>query len=133
MSSFIDANIHTCNYFPRFSVNFFSSMLDGASAFLASDPTVLAVQLFLGVGAFALVFLVLFATRDILLRTNSFLYQIFCILLVALLPVVGFLLYLLIRPPRTIAERAMHHDIIALLTKLHGAKKHEQKHEKPKK
>jgi hypothetical protein len=108
-------------------VNFFSSLLESSSALLASDSTVLAVQIFLGLSACGLVFLVLFTTRDILMRTNSFLYQIACILLVALLPVVGFLMYVLIRPSRTLAERAMHANIIALLTKLHAGRKLEQK------
>ncbi len=104
-------------------------MLEAMSVFFASDPTVLAVQLSLAACAFFIVFFVLFATRDILLRTNSFLLQAFCILLVAVLPFLGFLLYLLIRPSRTLAERAMHHDIIVLLSKLSPSKKQE-KHEK---
>lgn len=109
-------------------------MLESTSAFLASDPTVLAIQLLMASGAFVVVFLVLFTTRDILLRTHSFLLQAFCILLSAALPIVGFFLYLLIRPPRTIAERAMHRDISALLTKLSSQKKHEEKkNEKPSK
>lgn len=109
-------------------------MLESASAFLATDPTVLAVQVLMASAAFIVVFLVLFVTRDVLLRSNSFLFQAFCILLTALLPVVGFFLYVLIRPSRTIAERAMHRDIIALLSKLSPTKKAEQaKHEKPSK
>ena len=109
-------------------------MFDYASAFFASDPTVLALQLLMASAAFIVVFLVLFATRDILFRTNSFLLQIFCILLVALFPIVGFCVYLLIRPPRTLAERAMHRDILSLLSKLNAEKKTEhQKQQKPEK
>lgn len=109
-------------------------MLESASAFLATDPTVLAVQLLMASAAFVVVFLVLFTTRDILLRTHSFLLQAFCILLAAALPIVGFFIYLLIRPSRTIAERAMHRDISALLSKLSSPKKTEQqKPEKPSK
>lgn len=76
------------------------------SDIFAEDLTLRLVQgglLILGV---VVVFLLLFATRDILLRTRSFLYQLACILLVALLPGIGFLLYLLIRPARTLKERA---------------------------
>ncbi|MBI5156011.1 PLDc N-terminal domain-containing protein [Candidatus Peregrinibacteria bacterium] len=72
---------------------------------LADDPTLRFIQIgLLCIGIF-IVFLLLFATRDILLRTRSFLYQIVCILLVALLPGVGFLIYLLIRPERTLKQR----------------------------
>jgi len=59
------------------------------------------------VAAFFLVYFLFFTMRDIFLRTHSSLYQIACILLVALLPVVGFLLYFLIRPARTMKEREM--------------------------
>ncbi len=100
-----------------------SPVLESASAFLASDPSVLAVQLLMAGSAFIVVFLVLFTTRDILLRTNSFLLQAFSIVLTAALPIVGFFLYLLFRPSRTIAERAMHRDIIAVLSKLSATKK----------
>ncbi len=98
-------------------------MFESASAFLAFDPIALAVQIMVAAGVLIVVFLVLFTTRDILLRTHSFLLQTFCILLVALLPIVGFFTYLLIRPPRTIAERAMHRDILALLSRMNSGKK----------
>ncbi|MFA7681451.1 MAG: hypothetical protein WCX61_00295 [Candidatus Peribacteraceae bacterium] len=83
--------------------------------FLAQDPLLRTLQgavLFLGMIA---VFLVFFTARDIILRTNSFLLMFFCILLVALLPVVGFLLYLLLRPARTIKEREMASMVRELL------------------
>jgi len=44
------------------------------------------------------VWVVLWVAKDISLRTESFLYQLMAIL-IALVPVVGFLIYLLIRPP----------------------------------
>lgn len=78
---------------------------------------------------FVVVFLVLFVTRDILLRTHSFVFQTFCILLVALLPFVGFFLYLLVRPSQTLAEQAMRHDIALLLSR-HSAPHHKPKHHK---
>lgn len=86
--------------------------------FLSDDPAVRAAQVvLLSLGGLA-VYLVCYATRDILLRTRSFLYQAASILLVALLPVVGFFLYLLIRPARTIVERenaGRLHRVLTLL------------------
>ena len=75
------------------------------SFFLSDDPLFRSLQLGLIAVAVLDVFFILFATRDIILRTHSFMYQLLCILLVAFLPFIGFLLYLLIRPPRTIAQR----------------------------
>ncbi|MDD4318907.1 MAG: PLD nuclease N-terminal domain-containing protein [Candidatus Peribacteraceae bacterium] len=72
---------------------------------LSDDPIVRATQVSLLVAGFLAVYLVCYATRDILLRTRSFLYQAFCILLVAALPVFGFFLYLLVRPARTVRQR----------------------------
>jgi len=69
--------------------------------------------------SFILLYFLFFALRDIFLRTHSSLYQIACILLVATLPVVGFLLYFLVRPARTIKER----EIGEMLTALAAGKK----------
>ncbi len=77
-------------------------------------------------GVTIVVFLVLFATRDILLRTHSFLLQVFCILVVAVLPVLGFLLYLLIRPSRTLAERRLEHKMDLILERTSHAQQHGQ-------
>jgi hypothetical protein len=77
---------------------------DALSGLIPSDPLSIARFVVLS-GAFVLVFLLLFTLRDILLRTRSFWYQCFCVLLVGALPIVGFLLYLLIRPARTIKQR----------------------------
>lgn len=63
--------------------------------------------------SFILVYFLFFAMRDIFLRTHSSLYQILCILVVALLPVVGFLLYFLIRPARTIKERELERMLLS--------------------
>ena len=84
-------------------VSFFQQWL----VFFSDNPAIVALQagvLFLGV---LVIFLVFFTTRDILLRTRSLIYQLLCIVLVAVLPIVGFFLYLLIRPARTVKERAM--------------------------
>lgn len=78
---------------------------------LTDNPVIRALQISLLVAAVVAVYLVLFTTRDILLRTRSFIYQSMCILLVALLPVLGFFLYLLIRPATTVREREMERMI----------------------
>lgn len=57
--------------------------------------------------AIVLVYLLLFTLRDILLRTRSFWYQFFCVLLVGCLPFIGFFVYLLIRPARTVKQREL--------------------------
>ena len=69
------------------------------------NPAIRLTQIMLLCGAVVSVYLVFYATRDILLRTKSFGYQVLCILLTAALPVLGFFLYLLIRPARTVKER----------------------------
>ncbi len=103
-------------------------MSASASAFLATDPSVLALQLLMISGAFLVVFLVLFTTRDVLLRTHSFFLQILCILLVAVLPIFGFFLYLLVRPPRTLSERMMDRKLSEILHRLSHHKKPQEKH-----
>ncbi len=101
----------------------FQSFFDPFLLFLSEDPLLRMMQgglLFLG---FVVIFLVFFVTRDILLRTHSFWYMAFCIVLTAMLPVVGFLLYLLIRPARTIREREQEALLRALSRKLLSNKK----------
>ncbi len=78
--------------------------------------------------AFIVVFLVLFTTRDILLRSHSFLLQIFCIVLVAVLPVFGFLIYLLIRPSKTLSMKRLESKIDRVLER--GRGQQQKKHEK---
>lgn len=73
-----------------------------------------------------LVYLVLYATRDILLRTHSFVFQVFVIILVSLLPVLGFLLYMLIRPATTNRQRKLEHDVHELLKRGHQPAVHQQ-------
>jgi hypothetical protein len=65
--------------------------------------------------AIIVLFLLFFALRDILLRTRSFWYQFFCIVIVTLLPIVGFLMYLLIRPARTVKQRELESMILTLV------------------
>ena len=83
--------------------------------FLSDNPVLRTMQLsLLSVGVVA-VLLVCFTTRDILLRSRSFWYQLVSILLVATLPIVGFFLYLLIRPARTVKEREMEEMLKKLI------------------
>lgn len=82
---------------------------------LPSDP-IAWIQAGVLIIALILIYLLLFTLRDILLRTRSFWYQFFCVLLVGSLPVLGFFLYLLIRPARTVKER--HTDF--MLSQLMG-------------
>ncbi|MDD5103457.1 MAG: hypothetical protein PHX93_03585 [Candidatus Peribacteraceae bacterium] len=106
------------------------SFFDPFLLFLSEDPLLRMMQgglLFIG---FVVIFLVFFVTRDILLRTHSFWYMAFCIVLTALLPGVGFLLYLLIRPARTIHERALEEQVRSLAAKLLGNKVRSGKHAK---
>jgi|GEM_PF-2315943 len=83
--------------------------------FLSDNPTLRGAQLgLIALGAVA-VYLVCYTTRDILLRTRSFAYQLGSILLVALVPLVGFFLYLLMRPARTLKQREMERMLRKLL------------------
>ena len=81
------------------------SFLDPVLLLLSDDPFLRAVQAVLLLLGAIDIFFVFFATRDILLRTHSFLYMVVCIFIVAALPLLGFLLYLLIRPARTVQQR----------------------------
>ncbi|MBU0458408.1 hypothetical protein KJ652_03945 [Patescibacteria group bacterium] len=90
--------------------------------FLAEDPILRAGQLSLMVVGFLAIFLVFFTTRDIILRTNSFFLMLFCILIVALLPGVGFLIYLLIRPSRTLKEKELENLVNDLIQEVVGKK-----------
>lgn len=85
------------------------------SGLLNLDPLIRGVQIGLGVLAGGLVFLVFYATRDILRRTDSLLYQLACIFLVAALPVAGFFLYLLVRPSRTLKSREIEENVREIL------------------
>ena len=94
-----------------------AALLQFPIVFIAQDPFLRAVQgTLLLLGALD-VFLIFWTTRDVLLRSQSFLVQAFCILLVATLPYLGFLLYLLIRPARTVKEREVEKLIQEILAK----------------
>ena len=49
--------------------------------------------------------IIIWVTRDAISRTNSLLFQVFAILLNIIFPLLGILLYLIIRPGKTVLER----------------------------
>lgn len=83
--------------------------------FLAEDPALRILQGGMLLLGSLVIFLVFFTTRDILLRTHSFWYMLISIVLVACLPVIGFFVYLLIRPARTIKERELEEMLMEVL------------------
>ncbi len=91
---------------------------------MADDPVLLAAQCGLLLLGFLLVYLVFFTTRDCLLRSSSFLFTCFSILLVSMLPVAGFLLYILIRPATTVHER----ETAKMIRHIHDQLKKQQQH-----
>lgn len=102
-------------------MNFLALAFPSLTQFFSADPSVFLVQILLLSLGLVVVFLVLFTTRDVLLRYDSFIAQVLCILLVAILPLFGFLLYVLIRPSMTTAEKHLRSDVEALLLKMaHG-------------
>lgn len=84
---------------------------------LTDNPAIRAVQVGLFIAAVIAIYLIFFATRDILLRTRSLFYQIVCIAIVAVLPIAGFFIYLLIRPSSTIRERELQSLLEGMLDK----------------
>ncbi len=100
---------------------------------LADDPLLRAMQIGLVCIGVLVIFTVFYVTRDILLRSQSFLLMFFSILLAAFFPLGGFLLYLLIRPSRTLAEKETDRkvsEMYAALGKDQKSKKSDAKKEK---
>ncbi len=107
-------------------MDFLTPFIENVAAFFSSNPAAFAIQLSLVSAASVLIFMVAYATRDIILRTNSLLAQAACILMVAALPVVGFFLYMLVRPARTISERRLEQKVTELLVRMSQIRKNEQ-------
>jgi hypothetical protein len=91
--------------------------------FLADDPALLMLQGAMVAASFLAIYLIFLVTRDVLLRTHSLPFMVFSILLVALVPFVGFLLYLLIRPPSTLLERDRDRMLQEILAKVAAEKR----------
>ena len=92
----------------------------------SENPVLRSMQLALLLLAVICVFLVFFAARDAILRSRSFWFQMFAVILSAALPVAGFLLYLLIRPSRTLRQAetdALVDDLHATLVAARAKKK----------
>lgn len=66
------------------------------------DGIVKAVLIYLGILWFAIV---IWVGRDIINRTNNVLFQVAVILINIILPVFGLILYLIIRPSKTLLEK----------------------------
>lgn len=76
-------------------------------AFFAEDPVFRLMQgglLFVGLCD---VFLLFWTLRDVLMRSQSLLFQMCALLMVFALPFAGFLLYLLVRPSSTLREQSI--------------------------
>lgn len=99
-----------------------AAIVETATQFLSADPMLRMLQGGLLLLSAVILFLLFFTLRDVLLRSRSFLFQIFAIALVAALPILGFLLYLLIRPARTIAQRECMDMLRSLVEKRSRAK-----------
>jgi hypothetical protein len=93
----------------------FMPFLDSFTGLFAENAPLFFMQSTIALTSFFLLFLLLYTLRDILQRTHSFAYQCFCVLLVGALPIVGFLVYLLIRPSRTLKEREVEEMLLTLL------------------
>ncbi len=91
---------------------------------LSESPLIRLIQVALALVVLLDVYVVFFVVRDVLLRTQNLFVQILCIVLSAVFPVVGFFVYLLVRPARTLKEREMEE----LLHRLLEQKKHERTH-----
>lgn len=91
--------------------------MDSLNILFADSPFILWIQIALLTVVLLDVYLIFFVTRDILLRTTSFALQMLMILLVTVFPVIGFLVYLLLRPSQTLKERELERLVRSLLQK----------------
>lgn len=110
------------------------SFLEPWLVFFSEDPVVLSIQAGLIVVVSLLIFLVFYTAKDIVLRSTSFAATLFSILLVALLPLIGFLLYILLRPTLTLREKQLHkevHDLWSQRQKHKEEHAHQKKNKKP--
>lgn len=96
----------------------------------AEQPVLRFVQAGLLILGFLEVFILFWTTRDILLRSESLAAQFFSLATVVVFPIAGFLLYLLMRPSRTLRERRLEQMLAELLR---HQKKGDRDRQKPKK
>lgn len=100
-----------------FPSSFLQSLVEPWLLFLAADPVLRLLQLLMLATGVLVIFLVFYTTRDVLLRSQSFTFMLFSIIVVAVLPLVGFCLYVLIRPARTLKERELEEMLLVLTAK----------------
>ncbi len=101
--------------------------MDLFALLLSDSPLIRWIQVAIIVAVLLDVFLVFYVMRDVLLRTHSFAIQVMSVLLAGVFPIVGFLVYLLVRPSRTLKEKEMED----LLHRLLEQKKEHRKQGKP--
>lgn len=94
---------------------------------LADDPSVLLLQTGVLSAAAVLLFILFWTVRDALLRSRSFGFHLFALLVVTVLPLFGFLVYLLVRPIVTLREREMEKILRSLEKDLHARNGKQQK------
>jgi RNA polymerase subunit RPABC4/transcription elongation factor Spt4 len=90
-------------------VNFLSineSFFEGLKKWLEINSiSEVLIKMILIYVTFFWVALIIWSTRDIINRTNNIFFQIFAILLNTLLPIFGLVIYLLIRPNKTLLDK----------------------------
>lgn len=106
------------------------SSLDPVLLFLSEDPVLRMVQIALILLASAVVFSIFYATRDMLRRSHSFWLVALVIVIVSVLPIVGFLLYLIVRPTETLRQRASDRMLRELFEDLKERRKARGQHPK---
>lgn len=92
-----------------------SSIAGSFSSFVLENPGLRLTQGAVVLLAIIDLYLLFYTLRDVLLRTRSLAAQFFAVLLVAALPILGFLLYLLVRPARLAKQRELEELLLAML------------------
>jgi NADH:ubiquinone oxidoreductase subunit 6 (subunit J) len=93
----------------------FPSLVQSLLFFLSDDPALRLLQVVLLALSITIVFLVFWTVRDVLQRCDAFWQQLLWVVLVAFVPLVGFLLYVLLRPTTTRWQRRQTHLLRELL------------------
>jgi hypothetical protein len=107
-------------------MSWIASTFSAFASLLSPDGSVRFVQLGLVAVGCVAAYCVFFTVRDALLRSRSLLFHIASLLLVTALPIIGFFVYLLVRPARTVKERetdSMLRELLARNAKEAAAQK----------
>ena len=100
-----------------------ATLLDPVLLFLSADPVLRTIQIALILLASVVVFSIFYATRDMLRRSHSFWLIALVIIIVAVFPIVGFLLYLILRPTETLRQHEADHMIHELYAEMKERRK----------